>query len=237
MIAMAPAWKYLMWEMQISKMLNTGSWIFENVGCDLLLPARVSYIESSSHSPLQFCPSWVKSWAKKSRLQNKKEFTIRPFSKFQLRRRSSQPYCRLPVTAKNGTTSRFLENDRTQWDGFHRVIGQDQKNSTLNQLARLALPWTRVQPLQWAWPVQVVTAIDIAWVNWPFTHRKSHMQPQLHLYWFSVWIVKEVIQHPLRARCCGFGEKDRRPIDPPPVLQLFVEGEDGELKTVRYRSW
>ncbi|CAO3689340.1 unnamed protein product [Umbelopsis ramanniana] len=42
----------------------------------------------------------------------------------------------------------------------------------------------------------------------------------------------EVIQHPLRARCCGFGEKDRRPIDPPPVLQLFVEGEDGELITV-----
>ncbi|CAO3674661.1 unnamed protein product [Umbelopsis vinacea] len=42
----------------------------------------------------------------------------------------------------------------------------------------------------------------------------------------------EVIQHPLRARCCGFGEKDRRAIDPPPVLQLFVEGEDGEIKTV-----
>ncbi|CAM0140526.1 hypothetical protein VKS41_006542 [Umbelopsis sp. WA50703] len=42
----------------------------------------------------------------------------------------------------------------------------------------------------------------------------------------------DVMQHPLRARCCGFGEKDRRPIDPPPVLQLFVEGEDGEPKTV-----
>lgn len=45
--------------------------------------------------------------------------------------------------------------------------------------------------------------------------------------------ISEVMQHPLRARCCGFGEKDRRPIDPPPVLQLFVEGEDGEPKTVR----
>ncbi|KAI8056535.1 velvet factor-domain-containing protein [Gilbertella persicaria] len=39
-----------------------------------------------------------------------------------------------------------------------------------------------------------------------------------------------VIQHPIRARCCGFGEKDRRPIDPPPVLQLFIEKPDGTLQ-------
>lgn len=29
-----------------------------------------------------------------------------------------------------------------------------------------------------------------------------------------------MVQHPERARCCGFGEKDRRPIDPPPIVQL-----------------
>ncbi|KAI8868668.1 hypothetical protein GQ42DRAFT_103583, partial [Ramicandelaber brevisporus] len=38
----------------------------------------------------------------------------------------------------------------------------------------------------------------------------------------------EIIQQPNRARMCGFGEKDRRPIDPPPILQLFVpEGTKG----------
>ncbi|KAI8321210.1 hypothetical protein GQ54DRAFT_237303, partial [Martensiomyces pterosporus] len=29
-------------------------------------------------------------------------------------------------------------------------------------------------------------------------------------------------QQPLRARMCGFGEKDRRPCTPPPILQLFI---------------
>ena len=29
-----------------------------------------------------------------------------------------------------------------------------------------------------------------------------------------------VRQQPVRARMCGFGEKDRRPIDPPPIIEL-----------------
>ncbi|KAL9539569.1 hypothetical protein MBANPS3_010185 [Mucor bainieri] len=37
----------------------------------------------------------------------------------------------------------------------------------------------------------------------------------------------EVVQNPIRARCCGFGEKDRRPIDPPPILQLSSKDQDG----------
>lgn len=36
-----------------------------------------------------------------------------------------------------------------------------------------------------------------------------------------------VCQQPLHARMCGFGEKDRRPIDPPPIIQLIVrDGHD-----------
>ncbi|KAI9015254.1 velvet factor-domain-containing protein [Phycomyces nitens] len=35
-----------------------------------------------------------------------------------------------------------------------------------------------------------------------------------------------VCQQPLHARMCGFGEKDRRPIDPPPIVQLVVQ-QDG----------
>ncbi|KAG9295028.1 hypothetical protein G9A89_017822 [Geosiphon pyriformis] len=37
----------------------------------------------------------------------------------------------------------------------------------------------------------------------------------------------KVCQQPLRARMCGFGEKDRRPIDPPPIVQLVVNDEKG----------
>ncbi|RHZ53785.1 hypothetical protein Glove_437g43 [Diversispora epigaea] len=37
----------------------------------------------------------------------------------------------------------------------------------------------------------------------------------------------DVSQQPIRARMCGFGDKDRRPIDPPPVVRLFVSTVDG----------
>ncbi|KAI9809701.1 MAG: hypothetical protein M1825_000133 [Sarcosagium campestre] len=32
----------------------------------------------------------------------------------------------------------------------------------------------------------------------------------------------EVVQQPIRARMCGFGDKDRRPITPPPCVRLVV---------------
>ncbi|ORX93622.1 hypothetical protein K493DRAFT_374925 [Basidiobolus meristosporus CBS 931.73] len=40
-----------------------------------------------------------------------------------------------------------------------------------------------------------------------------------------------VRQHPLHARMCGFGEKDRRPIDPPPIIQLLVRDQRGRIDT------
>lgn len=41
-----------------------------------------------------------------------------------------------------------------------------------------------------------------------------------------------VVQQPIRARSCGFGEKDKRPIDPPVILQLHKETQ-GTLHRVR----
>lgn len=38
-----------------------------------------------------------------------------------------------------------------------------------------------------------------------------------------------IVQQPIRARMCGFGEKDRRPISPPPILQLIVKTKDGQV--------
>ncbi|KAL0097254.1 hypothetical protein J3Q64DRAFT_1052832 [Phycomyces blakesleeanus] len=42
-----------------------------------------------------------------------------------------------------------------------------------------------------------------------------------------------VIQNPIRARSCGFGEKDRRPIDPPPILRLDVRADQTQAKSQR----
>ncbi|KAF9263724.1 hypothetical protein L218DRAFT_959248 [Marasmius fiardii PR-910] len=42
----------------------------------------------------------------------------------------------------------------------------------------------------------------------------------------------EVIQHPLRARMCGFGDKDRRPLAPAAVAKMTVQRDDNSLVDV-----
>ncbi|KAK9449442.1 velvet factor-domain-containing protein [Limtongia smithiae] len=43
----------------------------------------------------------------------------------------------------------------------------------------------------------------------------------------------KVVQQPVRARMCGFGDKDRRPITPPPCIQLIIKdratGRDADI--------
>ncbi|KAG0278240.1 hypothetical protein BGZ96_002486, partial [Linnemannia gamsii] len=39
----------------------------------------------------------------------------------------------------------------------------------------------------------------------------------------------EIVQQPLRARMCGFGNKDRRNITPAPVLKLIASLPDGRI--------
>lgn len=52
----------------------------------------------------------------------------------------------------------------------------------------------------------------------------------LLLCWWAV-----ILQHPTRARCCGFGEKDKRPLDPPAILLLYIENSQESLQNVRYK--
>ncbi|KAF2195939.1 hypothetical protein GQ43DRAFT_476780 [Delitschia confertaspora ATCC 74209] len=46
----------------------------------------------------------------------------------------------------------------------------------------------------------------------------------------------QVDQQPVRARMCGFGDKDRRPITPPPCIRLVVRdattGEEVDFNSV-----
>ncbi|OAA38042.1 RYP2-like protein [Metarhizium rileyi] len=47
-------------------------------------------------------------------------------------------------------------------------------------------------------------------------------------------------QQPQAARACGFGDRDRRVIDPPPIVQLYVEGplsKDEAISYLRYESY
>ena len=40
----------------------------------------------------------------------------------------------------------------------------------------------------------------------------------------KIWEL-QVVQQPIRARMCGFGDKDRRPITPPPCVKLTIRDE------------
>ncbi|KAF9940606.1 hypothetical protein BGZ67_007244 [Mortierella alpina] len=45
----------------------------------------------------------------------------------------------------------------------------------------------------------------------------------------------KIVQQPLHARMCGFGEKDRRPIDPPPIVQLLLDEKHDQHPLKRLR--
>ncbi|CAN8099261.1 unnamed protein product [Discula destructiva] len=50
-----------------------------------------------------------------------------------------------------------------------------------------------------------------------------------------------VEQQPIRARMCGFGDKDRRPLTPPPAIRLIVEdvktGQEVDVNTIDYAQY
>ncbi|KAG9041981.1 hypothetical protein FS837_011497 [Tulasnella sp. UAMH 9824] len=39
----------------------------------------------------------------------------------------------------------------------------------------------------------------------------------------------EVVQHPIRARMCGFGDKDRRPLAPAAIAKMITRDEQGQV--------
>ncbi|KAI1104646.1 velvet factor-domain-containing protein [Jackrogersella minutella] len=43
----------------------------------------------------------------------------------------------------------------------------------------------------------------------------------------------KVRQQPVAARSCGFGERDRRVIDPPPIVQVFIEDPQASQEEIR----
>ncbi|KAI1769068.1 velvet factor-domain-containing protein [Hypoxylon sp. FL1150] len=49
---------------------------------------------------------------------------------------------------------------------------------------------------------------------------------------FSSYTLK-VRQQPVAARSCGFGERDRRVIDPPPIVQVFIEDPKASQEEIR----
>lgn len=54
-----------------------------------------------------------------------------------------------------------------------------------------------------------------------FRNENPVPSPEIHAYDGKVWKL-QVVQEPSRARMCGYGDKDRRPITSPPIVQLII---------------
>ncbi|KZW03845.1 hypothetical protein EXIGLDRAFT_758164 [Exidia glandulosa HHB12029] len=67
------------------------------------------------------------------------------------------------------------------------------------------------------------------------TQRQGHQQPRVDgPHSWGEWVDNhhyslEVIQNPIRARMCGFGDKDRRPLAPAAVAKMIVRDQDNNL--------
>lgn len=55
----------------------------------------------------------------------------------------------------------------------------------------------------------------------------DHLAPVSTKHDGRIWSL-QVVQQPIRARMCGFGDKDRRPITPPPCIRLIVNDAQTE---------
>ncbi|KAJ5820443.1 VeA-like protein [Penicillium riverlandense] len=55
----------------------------------------------------------------------------------------------------------------------------------------------------------------------------DHLAPRSYVHEGRIWSL-QVVQQPIRARMCGFGDKDRRPITPPPCIRLIVRDAQTE---------
>ncbi|KAL4782528.1 velvet factor-domain-containing protein [Aspergillus varians] len=55
----------------------------------------------------------------------------------------------------------------------------------------------------------------------------SQPEPVSTIHDGRIWSL-QVVQQPIRARMCGFGDKDRRPITPPPCIRLVVRDAQTE---------
>ncbi|RAK74895.1 velvet factor family protein [Aspergillus fijiensis CBS 313.89] len=55
----------------------------------------------------------------------------------------------------------------------------------------------------------------------------AHLSPLTTVHEGRIWAL-QVVQQPIRARMCGFGDKDRRPITPPPCIRLIVRDAQTE---------
>ncbi|KAJ5115331.1 VeA-like protein [Penicillium alfredii] len=55
----------------------------------------------------------------------------------------------------------------------------------------------------------------------------DHLAPIATIHDGRIWSL-QVVQQPIRARMCGFGDKDRRPITPPPCIRLIVRDAQTE---------
>ena len=83
------------------------------------------------------------------------------------------------------------------------------------------------------------TSLQISGVPHISASRRYIFQSILLMYMLTSYSASryriQVRQQPQAARACGFGERDRRVIDPPPIVQLIVDDPSGHVDPAELR--
>lgn len=122
-----------------------------------------------------------------------------------IEREATLHHNRLRIVEKKEREKEREKERRESWEHSKPVLRLLQVKKT-SRFAILLISQTR--------QYRMISITYILFISFVFFHRRYQLV---------------IVQQPSRARMCGFGDKDRRPISPPPIVKMIVYSLEGRV--------
>lgn len=122
-----------------------------------------------------------------------------------IEREATLRHNRLRIVEKKEREKEREKERRESWEHSKPVLRLLQVKKT-SRFAILLISQTR--------QYRMISITYILFISFVFFHRRYQLV---------------IVQQPSRARMCGFGDKDRRPISPPPIVKMIVYSLEGRV--------
>lgn len=122
-----------------------------------------------------------------------------------IEREATLRHNRLRIVEKKEREKEREKERRESWEHSKPVLRLLQVKKT-SRFAILLISQTR--------QYRMISITYILFISFVFFHRRYQLV---------------IVQQPSRARMCGFGDKDRRPISPPPIVKMIIYSLEGRV--------
>lgn len=122
-----------------------------------------------------------------------------------IEREATLHHNRLRIVEKKEREKEREKERRESWEHSKPVLRLLQVKKT-SRFAILLISQTR--------QYRMISITYILFISFVFFHRRYQLV---------------IVQQPSRARMCGFGDKDRRPISPPPIVKMIIYSLEGRV--------